>query len=273
MAAHAVEIVAPAAVLRVQAVGDADLVAVLFCPQRGRIDAFGRGVRSSRKRFAGGALQPFNVIEARLQAARNGGMPTVASATVRMALLGPSPTYAQLVAGSYLLEMAGQLCQPGHGDAALYRWLVVWAGACGRLPDQAMPAVVAAAELGALWVAGVLPQLDRCARCGDPIQTAGATWPAGGDGLGCRACSPPGAPWVAGADLQAIDASVRGFDPDRVARVTPAAWTLVSERARAHLHHALRGPLRTGQAVADTLRSATSAPTLAAPLAPPAHSR
>ena len=90
MPSTAVEVIAPAVVLRVQPVGDADVVAVLFCPERGRIDAFGRAVRSSRKRFEGAALQPFNEVEASIQPARKGGLPTVRGAAARAHLLGPS---------------------------------------------------------------------------------------------------------------------------------------------------------------------------------------
>ncbi|MBM4342984.1 MAG: DNA repair protein RecO C-terminal domain-containing protein [Deltaproteobacteria bacterium] len=263
MPAPAIEWIAPAVVLRAQPVGDADVVAVLLCPTRGRIDAFGRGVRSSRKRFEGAALQPFNVVEAGVQPARKAGMPTLAGAVVRSALLGPSPSYPQLVAGSYLLEMAGQLCQPGHADPPLFRWTVAWIEACGRADEAALPALLAAAELGALSVAGMLVDLRRCARCGASLH-AGAAWPAGADGLACHGCRPAGAPWLSAAVLAVLDAAARGAAVERVADLDAATWALVSDRARAQLHHALRGPLRAGMAVADTLRSPAAAPTLAA---------
>src|SRR3989475_11700208 len=59
--AHCVD----ALVLRAIAYGDSDAVVHLLVRGRGRISAFARGARSSRKRF-GGALQPFQRVEALL---------------------------------------------------------------------------------------------------------------------------------------------------------------------------------------------------------------
>ena len=52
-----------ALVLRAIAYGEADAVVHLLVRGRGRISAFARGARSSRKRF-GGALEPFQRVEA-----------------------------------------------------------------------------------------------------------------------------------------------------------------------------------------------------------------
>ncbi len=54
-----------ALVLRAIAYGESDLVVHLLVRGRGRIPAFARGARSSRKRF-GGALEPFHRVEALL---------------------------------------------------------------------------------------------------------------------------------------------------------------------------------------------------------------
>jgi len=59
-----------ALVLRAIAYGEADAVVHLLVRGRGRISAFARGARSSRKRF-GGALEPFQRVEA-LVAEREG---------------------------------------------------------------------------------------------------------------------------------------------------------------------------------------------------------
>jgi DNA repair protein RecO (recombination protein O) len=57
--AHRIE----ALVLRSIAYGDADAVVQLLTRGRGRIAAFVRGAKTSRKRF-GGALEPFTRVEA-----------------------------------------------------------------------------------------------------------------------------------------------------------------------------------------------------------------
>src|SRR5689334_25340414 len=54
-----------ALVLRTIAYGDSDAVVHLLVRGRGRVSAFARGARSSRKRF-GGALEPFQRVEALL---------------------------------------------------------------------------------------------------------------------------------------------------------------------------------------------------------------
>src|SRR2546421_10021974 len=64
--AHCVD----ALVLRAIAYGESDAVVHLLVRGRGRISAFARGARSSRKRFSG-ALEPFHRVEA-LLAGREG---------------------------------------------------------------------------------------------------------------------------------------------------------------------------------------------------------
>src|SRR5256714_3364100 len=56
--------------LRTVAYGDSDLIAHLLVRGRGRVSAFARGARSSRRRF-GGALEPFQLVEV-LLAERSG---------------------------------------------------------------------------------------------------------------------------------------------------------------------------------------------------------
>lgn len=239
-----------AIVLRLQPVGDADVIVSVLSAEQGRIDAVARGARSSRKRF-GGTLRPFCEIELQLQQPRVGSLMHMSAATLRRDLLGDAVSYPQLCIASYLLDMALQCSQPGHSDPPLYRWLRERLTTCGGASDNDLLPLKLSAEAALLHTMGVLPDLRHCARCHGGLD-AGAHWPADSEGLGCGRCAQTSRDRVSGEGLRAL---ARTLDD-----ATLAAATAIAHSDRRLLHDRLGrkvalsfGQLRTAQALRELL--------------------
>jgi DNA repair protein RecO (recombination protein O) len=162
-----------AVVLRTIDYADADRVVTLLSRERGKLVAFARGARASRRRFGGG-LEPFTQVTAEL-AERGGGdaMARLDSVSVERSFHHVRGDLARIGCAAYASELAGALVRDHEPHEALFDLLVGYLGRLDAAP--ALPAELRVFELGALEAAGFQPRLDACARCG---QVAGA----GGDG-------------------------------------------------------------------------------------------
>ena len=156
----------------------------LFSRERGKLSAFARGARSSRRRF-GGALEPFTLLAAELDRARR--RPAGAWRTRRWS--GPSApcaaTWPASPAPATPSSWPGSWCAtPSRTRTSSTCWSPTWR--CSTTAP-ARPWDLRRFELDALRAAGLQPALDGCARCGRPA----------GDGAGPlrpgarAACSAP----------------------------------------------------------------------------------
>lgn len=68
------EIRVSAFVLRSYPYGESDLITVLLSRERGKLRAIAKGAKRSKRRFAGGALEPFQQLELRLSRRENRGL-------------------------------------------------------------------------------------------------------------------------------------------------------------------------------------------------------
>ncbi|MSP90842.1 MAG: DNA repair protein RecO [Myxococcales bacterium] len=179
------EALQPCIVLRLQAYGEADEIAVLLHPLRGRVDAIARAARKSRSRFSG--LAPFAEVGAMLQSGR-GRLPNLREVVALGPGLGDAPSWTALCLASHATDLAAQCAQPEHEDTRLYAWLrhaiaAVREGTAGRA--RGLRVGIEATLLDAL---GVLADLQVCARC-HRSTAAGAAWPDPEAGLLCSACA------------------------------------------------------------------------------------
>ena len=150
--------ISPCLVVRVQPVGDADLIVSLLSAHGGRIDAVAKSARASRKRF-GSSLRLFCEIDVTLGQGR-GRLPLLSAATERRAWLVADVGYDQLCLASYAAELAWTASQPEHADAQLYDWLCV-AWDLSNAPVQgALRQLRLGLELSWLGVLGLLPDLS-----------------------------------------------------------------------------------------------------------------
>jgi DNA repair protein RecO (recombination protein O) len=194
-----------AVVLRAVDYGESDRVVTLLSRERGKLSAFARGARASRRRF-GGALEPFTLVAAELRERPGGELLTLDSVSPLRAHGAIRGDLARIACAGYVAELARELVRDHEPHEDLFDLLLAALGALDRGP--ARPALLRAFELGALRAAGLAPRLDGCARCGAPLPAAGPLrFDPGHGGALCAACAPlasPGAPALSPATAGAL---------------------------------------------------------------------
>jgi DNA repair protein RecO (recombination protein O) len=179
-----------AIVLRTVAYGESDLIAHLLVRGRGRISAFARGARSSRRRFAG-ALEPFQMVEVLLAERSGQELWMLREATVQEAYAGLRDDLHRIAHAGYAAELGHELSRPSEPADDLFALLAEFFERLSR--GLATSARLRALELRALGTAGLAPELSACARCGTPIPAGKAAFDAHAGGLACARCAHPGA--------------------------------------------------------------------------------
>jgi DNA repair protein RecO (recombination protein O) len=180
--AHRIE----ALVLRSIPYGDADAVVQLLAKGRGRIAAFVRGARTSRKRF-GFALEPFQRIDALVAEREGQELWSMREARVIEGHARLREDLSRIAHAGYAAELAHDLSRAGQPADGLFTLLE---GFLTRLEaGAATSARLRALELGALESAGLAPELSACARCGEEIPPGSAVLDPDAGGLTCTNCT------------------------------------------------------------------------------------
>ena len=192
-------------VLRAVDTGEADRVVTLLTRERGKVAAYARGARASRRRF-GGSLEPFTLLVAEVRERSGSDLLGLDSVSPLEAFGGIRGDLARIACAGYAAELARELVRDHEPHDDLFELLVGYLGALDAGP--ARPAALRAFELGALRAAGLAPRLDACARCGGALAADGPARldPAQGGLLcaGCQAFAAPGAPTVSAASAAAL---------------------------------------------------------------------
>ena len=188
-----------AVVLRTVDYGERDRVVTLFSRERGKLSAFARGARSSRRRF-GGALEPFTLLSVEV-AERGGDLWVLESASVDRGFGAVRGDLTRIACASYAVELARELVRDAEPHDDLFASLVDYLAALDLAP--ARPWDLRRFELDALRAAGLQPSLDGCARCGRPAGEGILRFDPAEGGVLCAACAPTG-----GAGSRAIEAPV-----------------------------------------------------------------
>ena len=160
------ELTTPAVLLRTRALGEADLIVVLLSPILGKIHAAARNARRSRRRFpsglTGGACGEAVVARGRGSLLRLHGF----VGTLDGSLAGSSlETFASV---AYVCELIDQLVLEQEPDPRLFEHLSQTIGAV-LTSGTNWPLILRRFELGLLDCLGLLPTLDCCCVCGDPL--------------------------------------------------------------------------------------------------------
>lgn len=153
-------------VLRAVDYGESDRVITLLSRERGKVSAFARGARASRRRF-GGALEPFTLVSAEARERSGSDLLGLDSVTPLRAFGGIRGDLSCIACAGYAVELARELVRDQEPHEELFQLLHAYLGTLDTAP--ARPWGLRAFEMGALGAAGFLPRVDGCARCGGAL--------------------------------------------------------------------------------------------------------
>jgi DNA repair protein RecO (recombination protein O) len=191
-----------AIVLRTVDYGESDRVVTLFTAERGKLAAFARGARASRRRF-GGALEPFTLLAVEARERRGAETLSLESAQVERGFGALRGDLARIACAGYACELARELTRDAEAHPDLFELLAGYLEALDAAPPTA--AALRAFELGALRAAGLGPRLEACARCGQaPGEGTRVRFDPAHGGLLCHRCTAFASP--AARDLSAATA-------------------------------------------------------------------
>jgi DNA repair protein RecO (recombination protein O) len=175
-----------AVVLRSIRYGEADRILHLYSRDRGRIGAIAKGARKPKSRF-GGRLEPFFRLDLMLHEGRSDLMTVTGVATVdgypRLRSDG-----AAIGAGARACDAVLRLLDAAEPNPPAYNLLCRYLellDAPGN-PRAASLEVALSFRLKLALVAGFVPELASCARCGEAEHLAGFSGAAGG--VVCGSC-------------------------------------------------------------------------------------
>ena len=189
-------------VLGTSELGESDLIVTLLAEHHGRVRGVGASARKSRRRF-GGALEPMTRVVASWVEREGRELHRIdALEPVRsFAAMQSEPSCQAAVA--VISEITAAIVHDEQPEAATFRLLGALMEA---LEDGLHPWIaVRYAEYWTLKLHGVLPDLEHCAACGEPVAVGGVCFAVAGTGLLCGRCpKPPGATKFGGDDLAAL---------------------------------------------------------------------
>jgi DNA repair protein RecO (recombination protein O) len=223
-----------AVVLRTVDYGERDRVVSLLSRERGKLSAFARGARASKRRF-GGVLEPFHLLAAEVSE-RGGDLWGLENASVEQAFGAVRGDLARIACASYAVELASELVRDAEPHEDLFDALVAYLGRLDAAP--ARPWDLRAFELAALRAAGLAPSLDGCARCGETAGDGPARFDPSQGGVLCAACRPfalPGAVEASAPALQALRRLQAGEGVDAPSPVAVEARRIVGAHVEHHL--------------------------------------
>lgn len=164
--------------------GESDRIVTFLTDERGRLSAFARGARKSRRRFAG-ALEPFTLLELHLVESR-GSVYRLDAVEVEDSFGELRTDIARVARAAYACELMRELCREHEPHPDLFALLVRYLGASAR--EGAGALALMRFELLALGMAGLMPSLEACGRCGGEATDAALFDPQHG-GVICPACA------------------------------------------------------------------------------------
>ncbi len=164
--------------------GDSDRIVALFTLEHGRIKAFARRARNSRRRF-GAALEIFARIEAHVEI-KQGGLSGLRQAEIDCIYPGIRGDLGRIAHALYACELVDAMTPEGHPLPRLFRLLAAYLDRLEAYPASEQERRFF--EINLLNILGYRPSLEACSRCGTPFDDRGALLLDDGE-LVCRACT------------------------------------------------------------------------------------
>jgi DNA repair protein RecO (recombination protein O) len=215
---------------------DSDRIVSLFTLEHGRIRAFARGARNSRKRF-GPALEPFARIEAQVRVKE--GLSGISQADIVTVYPGIRGSLSAISHALYACELVDVITGEGQPLPRLFRLVSAY---LDRLEsDATAESDRRFFEINLLNILGYRPSLETCTRCDIPFGDAGALLQDNGEPV-CKFCSAGGVP-IYPATLAMLSSCIRtgtfsqvAFPPDNLQQ----AGRLLDSAIAAHTGRSLK---------------------------------
>ncbi len=166
--------------------GDADLVVTLLGRDNGKITAFARSARRSKRRF-GAALSWFSVSEAQLSRRPGKELFTLIKTDLVQINTEIASDVATLGHASYATELVRELIAAEHPEPALFDLLLDYYATLRA--NGASRYLLRCFELATLNRLGLAPNFEQCVRCGTSKLDRGAVLDAHGGGIACTHCA------------------------------------------------------------------------------------
>ncbi|MFQ5670509.1 MAG: DNA repair protein RecO [Acidobacteriota bacterium] len=179
------EIKTTAFVLRTYPLAEADRIVVLSSRAAGKLRGVAPRAAASRKRF-GGALSILSEVDLRYRMREGRDLGRLESCRLLAPTPGEGRDLEAFYACGYLAEILEQFSREGEADDALYR--LTQASTRALAAGQEAERVVRYFEIWVLRLAGLLPDLEECPRCGQRMTRLGAAFFPGGEAV-CWACA------------------------------------------------------------------------------------
>ncbi|MBR2980116.1 MAG: DNA repair protein RecO [Myxococcaceae bacterium] len=199
--------------------GESDRILTLLTEEKGKLSAFARGARKSRRRFAG-VLEPFSLIQVSLRSSR-GALHQLDEAALIDGFDGLRRDLGAMARAAYACELTREICRESAASAEFFSLLRAFLG--GRADSVELMRF----ELGALSLSGLRPSLDCCVVCGASGGGEVRFDPEHGGRL-CERCARSRGTRIAGESLGVLAALQMGAPEEEV--VAPA-WVRAEARA------------------------------------------
>lgn len=179
-----------AIILRTTPLGEADKLVSFLARGLGRLRGVARGARRPRSRF-GAALEPLMHVRLWFYERAQRDLVRLAQCELVDASTAAPADYARSVALSHLAELSERLLPEREPSERPFRLLLMVVEAIRRGAEIWLPLVYF--ELWMVRLAGLLPALDRCNRCGRELGDEEAGFVGlGTSGTACQRCRVPG---------------------------------------------------------------------------------
>ena len=185
-----------AAVLRAVDYGESDRVVTLFTRERGKVAAFARGARASRRRF-GGALEPFTVLVAEVRERAGSDLLGLDGVSVLRSHGGIRGDLARIACAGYAAELARELVRDHEPHEDLFELLGAYFGGARLRAGAARRAPRLRARRAPRGRARAPARRVRLAAVGRPARASACRSTRPRAGLLCEACAPSASPAAA----------------------------------------------------------------------------
>lgn len=157
-----------AIVLRSYNLAESDRIVLCLTRNAGLVRAVAKGARKMKSRF-GAALEPFTVIKLTFYEKENRELVTMSSADILRSHFGLISRLETSEVLAYMGELVSEFAPPHEADEKLYRMITACVDA---LTGQAgiERAITRYFEIWLLRLAGLFPDMGRCAECGKDIE-------------------------------------------------------------------------------------------------------